>query len=270
MLGLVIIAFVITYVLLDFLGKLHLAPVHFSGNIARLDMGIFQTVAISNSAFQAHYNAPKIFNELGCDLRAHACTSVLSFGAAFAVYSSFAVAGVGLFGNTVRGNVLKNYPAEGNFIILLAWLGMAFSTIFTFPLVFTAGRDSLIALVPGLQRASKRQPMKTHVVLTSSLVMAIATTACMVQDVSLVIALGGATIGSLLCWILPAGVYLKVAFTKPSEELQLTQEPLLPSKKPKTFPVLPNSGMLVMYTTGMVLMGTLSMSVGIGHALGLI
>jgi len=269
-LGLAIIFMVFMYVLFDFLGNLGSAHGNFSGNYARLDMGIFRTIAISNSAFQAHYNAPKIFNELGCDLRAHACTSVLSFGAAFAVYASFAVAGLGLFGDGVRGNVLKNYAAEGNVAILLAWLGMAFSIIFTFPLVFTTGRDSLIALIPGLQRACKRQPMKTHILLTTSLVLAIATTACMVQDVSLVTALSGATIGSLLCWILPAGVYLKVAFTKPSEDLQTTQEPLLPSKKPKAFPEIQQARMLVVYTAGMVLMGTMSMSVGIGSALGLI
>jgi len=269
-LGLVIIAFVIMYVLSDFLGNLNLAYVNFSGNIARLDMGIFQTIAISNSAFQAHYNAPKIFNELGCNLQAHACATVLSFGVAFAVYSSFAVAGLGLFGTSVRGNVLNNYPADGNFVILWAWLGMAFSIIFTFPLVFTSGRDSLISLLPALQRACKRQPMKTHVVLTSSLVMATAMVACMVQDVSLVIALAGATIGSLLCWIFPAGVYLRVVLTTSSGELQPSEEPLLPSKKPKALPTLPNAGLLVMYIVGMALMGTLTMSVGIGNALGLL
>jgi len=268
-LGLAIIGVVVAYVLGDFLANLNLAHANFGGNVARLDLGIFKTVAISNGAFQAHYNAPKIFNELGCDLRAHACASVLSFSAAFAIYSSFALAGLGVFGNSVEGNVLKNF-SDGNYFIDLASLGMAFSIICTFPLVFTTGRDSLIALIPGLQRASKRQPVKTHIMLTSSLVMAIATTACAVQDVSLVTSLSGATIGSLLCWILPAGVYLKVVFTKPSEELQLAQEPLLPSKRPKVLSALPNAGMLVVYTAGMALMGTLTMCIGVGNALGLI
>jgi len=271
MLGLAIIGFVFLYVLMDFFGDLTAATPRLRAHALRLDMGLFSTLALCTGAFQAHYNSPRIFKELGCDLQAHTQTVVNSFGAAFLIYSSFAVAGLGLFGDDLLGNVLKNYPAEGNTAVLMAWLGMAFSVVFTYPLIFTTGRDSLIALVPALQRASRRSPTRTHMGITSTLVMLIAAAACVVEDVSLVTGLLGATIGSCLCWIFPAGIYLKATIGSASPEMQENAEPLLPGKAGAALPKLPTAGgLMVAYAAAMVAVGTLSMSVGVGKTLGLL
>lgn len=268
MLGIAIIGLVFMYVLTDFQGNIGIAKSNLQQHAIRLDMGSFSTLALCTGAFQAHYNSPRIFKELGCSLRAHAFTVATSFGVAFLVYSSFAVAGLGLFGDALHGNVLKNYPAEGNIAILLAWLGMAFSIVFTYPLVFTTGRDSLISLVPALQRAGRRRPLSTHVAITSSLVAVISMVACTLEDVSLVTGLLGATIGSCLCWIFPASIYLKAALGGPLPDLE---EPLLPGKKPVAPKAMPaGGGALVAYSSSMVLVGALSMSVGILKALHLL
>merc|ERR1719215_909516 len=153
---------------------------------------------------------------------------VTSFFSAFAIYSLFAVSGLGLFGDGLLGNVLKNYPAEGNVAVLMAWLGMAFAVVFTYPLVFTTGRDSLMGLVPALQQASKSSPTATHVAMTSGPVALIATVACTVQDVSTITGMLGATIGACLCWIFPACTYLKV--TSPGGASAALSAPLLPGK----------------------------------------
>merc|ERR1719188_1384127 len=144
MLGLCIIGLVWLYVIGDFLSNISTGIENLQENALRLDMGIFTTIAISTGAFKAHYNAPKFFKELGEDLKAHSQMVMISYGAAFAIYASFALAGLGLFGDNVLGNLLKNYSAEGNVPILLAWLGMAFAIVFTYPLVFSSARDSII------------------------------------------------------------------------------------------------------------------------------
>uniref|UniRef100_A0A7S1PY89 Amino acid transporter transmembrane domain-containing protein n=1 Tax=Alexandrium catenella TaxID=2925 RepID=A0A7S1PY89_ALECA len=167
------------------------------------------------------------------------------------------------------GNVLKNYPAEGNTAVLLAWMGMAFAVVFTYPLVFTTGRDSLIGLVPALQRAGRQHPTATHVTVTSSLVVLIAAAACTVEDVSLVTGLLGATIGSCLCWIFPASIYLKATVGGLSPELEAHAEPLLPGKGAAPLPKLPTAGgALVAYAAMMVVVGTASMTLGVGKTLG--
>merc|ERR1712194_596614 len=148
MIGLAIIAMVFLYVLLDFFGSLEEAGPNLRAQAFRLDFGIFSTIAMCTGAFKAHYNAPKFFNELNSDLGAHARMVFISYSTCFLLYASFAIAGLGLFGDEILGNVLRNYGAEGNKAILLAWLGMAFAITFTYPLVFTSARDSLIGMVP--------------------------------------------------------------------------------------------------------------------------
>jgi len=262
MLGLAIIGFVIIYVVSDCVRQPEVARINLQAQLARFDMGLFSTLALCTGAFQAHYNAPKIFGELGCDLQKHTRVVAASFGTAFLIYSSFAVAGLGLFGEDLLGNVLRNYPAEGNKAVLMAWLGMAVAIVFTYPLVFTTGRDSLVTAVPALQRAGKTSPTASHVALTSSLVALISSVSCCVEDVSLVTGLLGATIGACLCWIFPACIYLKVRATDAGS----LGAALLPSKRRQT---VQGSTTLACYAVGMVIVGFSSMCVGIGKTLGL-
>lgn len=262
--GLVIIGLVFAYIVLDFLGGLGTNMENLRGDLFRVDMGLFSTVAISTGAFKAHYNAPKFFKELGEDLKAHSQMVMISYGAAFAIYASFALAGLGLFGDKVLGNLLKNYSAEGNVPILMAWLGMAFAIVFTYPLVFSSARDSIIGMSSALKTAAESQPVATHVGITSSMVFAISTLACFLEDVSVVTGLLGATIGSCLCWIFPALIYLRVSGGSGKE----LNAPLLPggTKNRK----LKGDSALKCYSVILVLGGTASMVIGICSVFGLL
>ena len=153
--GLGIIGLVFLYVVADFLGSSAAGIATLRKHIWRGDLGLFSTLAQCTGAFQAHYNSPKFFAELGSDLGVHSRMVVASFGLAFLIYACFAASGLAIFGDAVLGNVLKNYPAEGHLAIFLAWLGLAFAVIFTYPLAFSSTRDSLLGLVPSLVRAQK-------------------------------------------------------------------------------------------------------------------
>lgn len=266
LLGLAIIAGVWMKVIGDCLGQFDTSRLHIRDNLFRLDHGLFLTLAICTGAFQAHYNAPKFFRELGFDLRLHKRMVLLSYSTAFLVYSLFALSGVGLFGPRLLGNVLKNYPAEGDVAVLLAWLGMAFAIVFTYPLVFTTGRDSFLGLCPPLQRAGKRRPLATHVAVTSLPVAIIATVACAVEDVSKITGLLGSTIGACLCWIFPAIIYLRVTRSPRAGGLKEASEPLLPGR----LPPVEGHPALRACARCMIGVGFSSMAVGICRTLGLL
>ncbi|CAK9026190.1 Putative sodium-coupled neutral amino acid transporter 7 (Solute carrier family 38 member 7) [Durusdinium trenchii] len=162
MLGLVIVAFVCLGSLAE-LGwrRNRVCTPSYTAHALHLNMGIFRTVALCTGAFQAHYNAPRIFKQLGGDLKAHAQTVVASFSTALTIYSVFAVSGLGLFGDELVGNVLRNYDPD-NTAIMMVWFGMAFAVIFTYPLVFTAAREALVGSQPALQEALRKQPLLAH------------------------------------------------------------------------------------------------------------
>lgn len=272
MLGLCIIGLVWLYVVGDFLSNFSTALENLQESSFRLDMGIFSTIAISTGAFKAHYNAPRFFQELGSNLNSHVRMVVLAYSAAFFLYASFAVAGFGLFGSEVLGNVLRNYPSEGNRAILLAWLGMAFAIVFTYPLVFTSARDSLTLMTPALKKALAAHPTAAHIAITTAGVVSISLMACGVDDVSLVTGLLGATIGSALCWIIPACVYIKVALQS-LPTLKDKQAPLLgySATSPRTRnSVLVPTRTMFGYAVLLVLLGTFSACVGVLGSLGMI
>eukprot|EP00930_Biecheleria_cincta_P041963 TRINITY_DN28858_c0_g1_i1.p1 TRINITY_DN28858_c0_g1~~TRINITY_DN28858_c0_g1_i1.p1 ORF type:complete len:438 (+),score=88.19 TRINITY_DN28858_c0_g1_i1:101-1414(+) len=262
MMGLAIIAAVFLYIVSDSLNNLESSMSNLKANAFRLDVGIFQTIAISTSAFQAHYNAPRIFGQLGRDLSAHSQTVLQSFGTALVIYACFALAGLGLFGDAVLGNVLRNYQADGNVAIMLSWFGMAFAIIFTYPLVFTAARDSLIGSQASLQRAMKTSPLIAHVAITSSMVCIISTVACCIEDVSTVTGLLGAFIGSSLCWIFPASIYISMAKRSRPADLEA---PLM--GKGGAAQVLPSNKALYAYAHFLVLFGSASVVVGVRNVL---
>lgn len=268
MMGLAIIGLVFLYIVSDCLGQIHVARANLEAHSMRLNVGIFSTIALCTGAFQAHYNGPRIFEQLDCNLGAHAQTVMASFGTAFVVYGSFALSGLGLFGEKVLGNVLRNYSADGNVAILLAWLGMAFAVIFTYPLVFTAARDSLVDSHPFFVKLMKTRGQSAHTGITFALVIGISLVAGLVEDVSLVTGMLGAFIGSSLCWIVPGSIYLKMALGGASASTNDLEQALLERKKAagqiKGNPAL--SG----FAAALIVLGFISMGVSMSVVLGIL
>mmetsp|Transcript_38123 Transcript_38123/g.47259 ORF Transcript_38123/g.47259 Transcript_38123/m.47259 type:complete len:141 (+) Transcript_38123:1-423(+) len=136
---------------------------------------------------------------------------------------------------------------------MMVWFGMAFAIIFTYPLVFTAARESLVGSQPALQEALRKRPLLAHVAITCTMVCGISFVACCVQDVSKVTGTLGAVVGSSLCWICPSSVYLKLS-RGDSLSRPLNGKPLLPYYGP-----------LSVYTSFLILVGSISIVVGV-HA----
>eukprot|EP00927_Polykrikos_kofoidii_P084615 TRINITY_DN8975_c0_g1_i1.p1 TRINITY_DN8975_c0_g1~~TRINITY_DN8975_c0_g1_i1.p1 ORF type:complete len:438 (+),score=43.22 TRINITY_DN8975_c0_g1_i1:74-1387(+) len=277
--GIVIVVMVFLFIVMDCYTNWDIAKGTLQSNSWNLNMGIFSTLAIATGGFKAHYNAPRFYDELAGSLPAFTRMVLFSFTMALTFYMIFAVAGLGRWGDSVLGNVLKNYPAEGCMPILLASIGM--EVIFTYPLIFTTARESIIGLVPALQRANRSNPHGAHTILTIVLVLVTSLVACCIRDVSLVIGLCGATIGSCLCWIFPAMIYLKLVFGKRKEEadvasleeardLEETRD-LVESKRARqpAEQIKPSSG-LIGLSLMLVVAGSVSMVVSLATTLGVL
>lgn len=215
LIGMVIISYIFAYLIADWAGQFDVSISNFESGLAKCDVGLFFAASVFTGAFKAHYNAPTFYRELGEDIGAHSRVVKKAYVSSFVIYALFAVAGYGIFGSGVEGNILKNYASEDgmSFAILVALLGMAFAITLSYPLVFNSGRAAFYGLFPSLERARERNPAKVHIALTTSMVATISLMACFVRNVQIVVGLTGATIGMALCFILPSLVYFKLAFS---------------------------------------------------------
>lgn len=230
MIGLLIIAYIFFYVLGDWVFQLDESISNFQSCFFEFRLGIFFSASVFTGAFKAHYNSPTFYRELGENLGAHARVVRNSYVSAFVLYSCFAIAGYGIFGSGVEGNILKNYGSgEGgpSVPILVALLGMAFAITLTYPLVFNSGRGALYGLVPPLEKAKNANPQMVHFLLTAAMVVTISAAGCVVTDVQIVLGLTGATIGMALCFILPAVAFLKVALSDTATVTIMHAKPLI-------------------------------------------
>jgi len=165
--------------------------------------------ALFCTSFQCHYNAPRFFSELQNPTPGRfLLLTFLSFGGVTLVYLAFGLAGFRVFGTAVRGNVLESYE-HATLGSMLAWLSMAVSLTFTYPLVFASLKES----IGGLCGRSR-----WVTILLVSLTMLVASCD---YDVSLFNAVKGATSASLLAFIIPP--LLLIRATESTQRLLTTR-----------------------------------------------
>ena len=155
-------------------------------------------------AYVAHYNAPTFYRDLKETSvpRFRKMVSV-AFAVLIGLYTLTMCAGYSTFGDVCQGNILLNYHPS-DVLALLGRLATGFSILFGFPLVMTGCREALIGAASSL---GYPQVGQHHFALVASLITFVTAIACTVQDVSLVVGLTGATLGSFIVYIAPALLY---------------------------------------------------------------
>lgn len=178
-------------------------------NLMPLRVDLFQSLALLSSAFMAHYNSPKFFASLENSTLPRWGTLVASsFGLALVAFSTFALCGFALFGFGVEGNILTNYG--GGTQVMLAWLGMAFSMIFTYPLLFSALRDAASALLvrTGVIRGEMDESFR--IAFTAIMVAVTVLGGTFFTNVAVVNGVKGAILSACLAFIFPALIQLRL------------------------------------------------------------
>jgi len=171
-----------------------------------LNSGMFVLLSMLSSAFLAHYNAPKFYDELEAPpdgkskLARFNLVVGAAFGAAALLMGSIMAGGYLTFGSAAQGLILNNY-ATSDPLAFVARLGIGMSIIFSYPLNFVGLRGGVLGML-GL--ADKADDNKVHVVATVALLCLMNGASLILKDLGLVVALGGAILASALVYILPA------------------------------------------------------------------
>ncbi|KAL3905676.1 MAG: hypothetical protein SGILL_009583 [Bacillariaceae sp.] len=125
------------------------------------------------------------------------------------------VAGYSTFGDVCQGNILLNYHPN-DILSTLGRLATGFSILFGFPLVACGARESIIGVASSLGNDAIGSN-KNHFLLVSAILAFVTAISCTVKDVSLVVGLTGAALGSFIVYMCPPVIFSRaVALTKGS------------------------------------------------------
>jgi len=155
-------------------------------------------VSMLSTAYMAHFNAPKFYNELkDKTLPKYYKVVSTSFAISISIFALIASVGFLTFGSNSSGLILNNYSTNDG-LMNLSKIAVAISLVFSYPLAFVGARDGTLDLLK-MERSPKAQN-----VLTVALLTAITCASLVIPDVSFVMALAGATLGNGLIYIFPA------------------------------------------------------------------
>jgi amino acid permease len=156
-------------------------------------------------AYIAHYNGPIFYRELK-DTNSKKFGNMVSI--AFLIltilYIAIMSAGYSTFGDTCQGNLLLNYHPS-DILSTMGRLATGFSILFGYPLVICGAREGIMGAASTLGYDISEH----HVALVSSILALVTFVACTVDNVSLVVGLTGAALGSFIVYICPSIIYSK-------------------------------------------------------------
>eukprot|EP00804_Cyclotella_cryptica_P021248 CCRYP_001528-RA/>CCRYP_001528-RA protein AED:0.35 eAED:0.35 QI:0/0.5/0.33/1/1/0.66/3/238/203 len=167
-----------------------------------------------STAYMAHFNAPKFYNELKNNTIKRYNTVVgTSFGISVLLFALVGSLGFLTFGSASSGLILNNYSTK-DILMSLSRVAVAVSIVFSFPLAFVGARDGWLDLlkVPSEKRSNALLNKATFAIL--SVITLIAT---QLKELAFIMSFAGATLGNALIYIYPALMF-KSAVKKMGEK----------------------------------------------------
>lgn len=156
------------------------------------------------TAFVAHYNAPRFYNELQePSVERFQTVTFASYGVAAVVFVIVGVCGFLTFGQASQGYILSNYSPMDP-LATLSKTALTCSILATFPLPFVGLRDGVLDL---LQVSNRDQ---VHSVTTIALLAAITAGALSLHDLALVLSVGGGTFSTAVSAVFPVLMFLSM------------------------------------------------------------
>mmetsp|Transcript_66463 Transcript_66463/g.121124 ORF Transcript_66463/g.121124 Transcript_66463/m.121124 type:complete len:630 (+) Transcript_66463:54-1943(+) len=186
----------------------------FSSGRPLINPAIFVLVSMLSSAFLAHYNAPKYFQELATpkdgSSKAKSFNAMVAgaFGLAAAISASIMIGGFLTFGGASQGFILNNYATSDPFAFM-ARIGISASIIFSYPLNFVGLREGVLNI---LKLDGRKNTI--HIATTLILLCGMNGLSLVLKDLGLVCAVGGALLGSSLVYIFPALMFIQATRLK--------------------------------------------------------
>lgn len=179
--------------------------------------GVFQCLPIFSLAYACHCQLFVVYDSLDDpSLPKMEYIVKSSLKIVTTVYSLVAIFGYTTFSDSVEGNVLRNFPSTT--LLSFIKIGFAASVVVGFPLMIFPCRQSIHTLFfkqnfnDGLAPKTYIEPF-TFKTLTLAIVFTTMLVAILIPNVETVLGLTGATMGSLICFIMPAIIFMKADYS---------------------------------------------------------
>ena len=171
------------------------------GAAGALSPNSFILVCMLSTAYMAHFNAPKFYNELK-DNTLERFNTLVGSSFAISILTFIAIAALGFltFGSASSGLILNNYSNKDS-LMGLSRVAVAVSLVFSYPLAFAGFRDGVLDL------ANVPVEKRSNALLNKVTVGALSFITCLaltLKDLSFVLSFGGATLGNALIYVYPA------------------------------------------------------------------
>lgn len=177
--------------------------------------GGFVLVSMITCAYVCHYNAPKFYNELkDRTMPKFINVALAGFGSCCFVYVLGAVCSFLTFGGNSAGFIFTNY-AQKDVLFVIARVVVSGVMLCTFPLMFVATRQGAMELLPSGKEVVVGSPRykRRSLRVTVGLMAFFATLGLATDNISKIVAVPGALLGSSVAYIFPALIFLGA--TKP-------------------------------------------------------
>jgi len=171
------------------------------GASAALSPNTFILICMLSTAYMAHFNAPKFFIELKDNTIKRYNTVVgTSFGISVFLFALVGSLGFLTFGSASSGLILNNYSGK-DALMSFSRIAVAFSIVFSYPLIFVGARDGWLDLlkVPMEKRSDSVLTKTTLAILTGITLLA-----TQLKELAFIMSLAGATLGNALIYVYPA------------------------------------------------------------------
>lgn len=169
---------------------------------ALLSSASFILLSMFNTAYVAHYHAPRIYAELETkNINTFNLITGLSFGLSSIVFVAMMSLGFLTFGGNSKGFILNNYASTDSFAAA-SRLAVGLTLLSGYPILFTALKDGIIDVFNAKEK-SKNFPKSTK--LVTALLLSIVTSLAMkFKDVSFLVSFAGALCGSMIMFVFPS------------------------------------------------------------------
>ena len=166
--------------------------------------GVLVFITMVYEAFVAHYNAPRFLTELKQPtMKRYGILVGIAFGSSSLVYIVMTAFGFLTFGGNCDGYILNNYSTNDP-LATLCRVAIAFSVLFTYPIVFVGFRDGILDV---LELPSSVQTSNRMNVLTVVLLVIITILAGFCRDLGFINAVGGGTLATAIVFVFPAFMF---------------------------------------------------------------